>query len=84
MSFDPAPIAWLADNAPDIVRGIVADGATDPEYDPLPLPVRWACASSATHRSQSRTFSRSGTNGCLAPCPRSPRHRPARHYVDNP
>jgi glycerophosphoryl diester phosphodiesterase len=40
MSFDPAPIAWLADNAPDIVRGIVADGATDPEYDPLPLPVR--------------------------------------------
>ncbi len=40
MSFDPAPIAWLADNAPEIVRGIVADGATDPEYDPLPLPVR--------------------------------------------
>jgi glycerophosphoryl diester phosphodiesterase len=40
MSFDPAPIAWLAANAPDIPRGMVADGATDPEYDPLPLPVR--------------------------------------------
>ncbi len=40
MSFDPVPIAWLADNAPQISRGIVADGATDPEYDELPLPVR--------------------------------------------
>ena len=40
MSFDPAPIAWLADNAPGILRGVVADGATDPEHDALPLPLR--------------------------------------------
>ncbi|MEE4239202.1 MAG: glycerophosphodiester phosphodiesterase family protein [Anderseniella sp.] len=40
MSFDPVPIAWMADNAPALLRGIVADGATDPEYDALPLPVR--------------------------------------------
>jgi glycerophosphoryl diester phosphodiesterase len=40
MSFDPVPIAWLADNSPDLLRGIVADGATDPEYDQLSLPVR--------------------------------------------
>lgn len=40
MSFDPVPIAWLADNAAHLLRGIVADGATDPEYDALPLPMR--------------------------------------------
>lgn len=42
MSFDPVPIAWLADNAPDLLRGIVADGATDPEYDALSMPARLA------------------------------------------
>ncbi len=40
MSFDPVPIAWLADNAPGLLRGIVADGATDPEYAQLSLPSR--------------------------------------------
>jgi glycerophosphoryl diester phosphodiesterase len=40
MSFDPVPIAWAAECAPHILRGIVADGATHEEYDALPLSAR--------------------------------------------
>jgi glycerophosphoryl diester phosphodiesterase len=73
MSFDPAPIAWLADNAPDIVRGIVADGATDPEYDPLPLASASGTARvSAMPPSRGPTFCRSGTSGYRAPLPARP------------
>jgi glycerophosphoryl diester phosphodiesterase len=40
MSFDPVFIAWAADNAPEIVRGIVYDGAAEVEYPELSLPAR--------------------------------------------
>lgn len=41
MSFDPAPIAWLKDNAPDLVRGIVAESHYDgPHWRKLPQPMR--------------------------------------------
>ncbi len=40
MSFDPVPVAWAAAHAPHLLRGIVADGATDQEYDILPLQTR--------------------------------------------
>ena len=41
MSFDPVQVAWLAQHAPGIVRGMVADGAPQHEYGFLPL----VCAS---------------------------------------
>ncbi len=37
MSFDPVQVAWLAHEAPDIMRGVVADGATQDDYPWLPL-----------------------------------------------
>lgn len=40
MSFDPVQIAWLAHEAPDIIRGVVADGATQDDYPWLPLATR--------------------------------------------
>lgn len=40
MSFDPVQVAWLAHNAPDIMRGIVADGAPQDEYAFLPPTAR--------------------------------------------
>lgn len=40
MSFDPVPMAWAAGNAPNIARGMVADGATHSDYDRLPLSAR--------------------------------------------
>lgn len=40
MSFDPVPIAWAADNATDVIRGMVADGATHSDYDTLPISAR--------------------------------------------
>ena len=40
MSFDPVQVAWLAHHAPDLVRGIVADGAPQQEYAFLPLSAR--------------------------------------------
>ena len=42
MSFDPVQVAWLAHEAPDIPRGIVADGATQDDYPWLPLATRLA------------------------------------------
>lgn len=40
MSFDPVQVAWLAHEAPDIIRGMVADGATQDDYPWLPLSIR--------------------------------------------
>jgi glycerophosphoryl diester phosphodiesterase len=40
MSFDPDILEMLYANAPDVVRGIVADRAVDPYYDSLPLERR--------------------------------------------
>lgn len=40
MSFDPEVIAALRERSPDTVRGIVADRATDPFYDCLPVSRR--------------------------------------------
>ena len=40
MSFDPVQVAWLAHEAPDIIRGMVADGATQDDYPWLPLSTR--------------------------------------------
>lgn len=40
MSFDPKVVAMLKAEAPQILRGIVADGVTDPEYDMLPAEER--------------------------------------------
>lgn len=40
MSFDPVQVAWLAYKAPDITRGVVADGATQDDYTRLPLATR--------------------------------------------
>jgi len=37
MSFDPVQVAWLAHEAPDVMRGMVADGATQDDYPWLPL-----------------------------------------------
>lgn len=40
MSFDPVQVAWLAHEAPEIIRGMVADGATQDDYPWLPLSTR--------------------------------------------
>ncbi|MEO9877245.1 MAG: glycerophosphodiester phosphodiesterase family protein [Anderseniella sp.] len=40
MSFDPVQVAWLAHEEPDIIRGMVADGATQDDYPWLPLSTR--------------------------------------------
>ncbi len=40
MSFDPVQIAWLAHDAQHILRGMVADGATQDDYPWLPLATR--------------------------------------------
>ena len=40
MSFDPVQVAWLAHEAPDLIRGMVADGATQDDYPWLPLSTR--------------------------------------------
>ncbi len=40
MSFDPVQVAWLAHEAPNIMRGIVADGATQDDYPWLPFATR--------------------------------------------
>ncbi|WP_108882590.1 glycerophosphodiester phosphodiesterase family protein [Anderseniella sp. Alg231-50] len=40
MSFDPVQVGWLAHEAPDIIRGMVADGATQDDYPWLPLSTR--------------------------------------------
>lgn len=40
MSFDPVQVAWLAHEAPDVIRGMVADGATQDDYPWLPLSTR--------------------------------------------
>lgn len=40
MSFDPVQVAWLAHEAPDVTRGMVADGATQDDYPWLPLSTR--------------------------------------------
>jgi len=40
MSFDPVQVAWLAHEAPHIIRGMVADGATQDDYPWLPLSTR--------------------------------------------
>ncbi len=40
MSFDPVQVAWLAHEAPGIIRGLVADGATQDDYPWLPLATR--------------------------------------------
>jgi glycerophosphoryl diester phosphodiesterase len=40
MSFDPVQIAWLAHETPDVIRGMVADGATQDDYPWLPLSTR--------------------------------------------
>ena len=37
MSFDPVQIAWLAHEAPGVMRGMVADGARQDDYPWLPL-----------------------------------------------
>ncbi len=37
MSFDPVQVAWFAHEVPGIMRGIVADGATQNDYPWLPL-----------------------------------------------
>ena len=42
MSFDPVQVAWLAHQAPEIMRGIVADGATGIDDPWLPLSTRLA------------------------------------------
>lgn len=40
MAFDPVQVAWLAHEAPEVVRGMVADGATQDDYPWLPLSTR--------------------------------------------
>lgn len=40
MSFDPVQVAWLAHEAPHVIRGMVADGATQDDYPWLPLSTR--------------------------------------------
>ncbi len=40
MSFDPVQVAWLAHEAPEVIRGMVADGATQDDYPWLPLSTR--------------------------------------------
>ena len=40
MSFDPVQVAWLAHETPEIIRGMVADGATQDDYPWLPLSTR--------------------------------------------
>jgi len=40
MSFDPVQVAWLAHEAPYVMRGMVADGATQDDYPWLPLSTR--------------------------------------------
>jgi len=40
MSFDPVQIAWLANEAPNVIRGMVADGAPQDDYPWLPLSAR--------------------------------------------
>lgn len=47
MSFDPAVLVTLCQNAPEILRGFVADGGFDDYYDTLPL----------ARRQELRTFS---------------------------
>lgn len=41
MSFDPQPIVWLKENAPSLVRGIVAEsGYAGPHWDRLPATMK--------------------------------------------
>lgn len=40
MSFDPVQIAWLAHETPNVIRGMVADGAPRADYPWLPLSTR--------------------------------------------
>lgn len=50
MSFDPAPIAWLKQNAPGLVRGIVAESHyEDASWDFLPPATRQGLADLSHH-----------------------------------
>jgi glycerophosphoryl diester phosphodiesterase len=53
MSFDPDFVACMVELSPTTTRGITADCATDPYYDPLPLQRRLAL-SSFSHLPQTR------------------------------
>ncbi len=53
MSFDPGPIAWLKENAPDLIRGIVAESHyAGAHWAKLPETVR---RDLATHAHAPRT-----------------------------
>ncbi len=76
MSFDPVQVGWLAHEAPAIVRGVVADGATQDDYPWLPLATRLALRQ-FRHEGITRPDFLSLDKSWL-PCPVSRRYRKTR------